>query len=131
MKKLIGIFIFVILFIFISMYIMTYIDKKDINNLRENILKNTDIKEVEYVNKYDNNYIVKNYEYVYLLNSNYEEIYKVKLDLLHDNDNNYDLIYRNNTIMYMDNYQSEEGIVFKYYDIYNYKLIDEIVVGGN
>lgn len=131
MKKLIGIFIFVILFIFISMYIMTYIDKKDINNLRENILKNTDIKEVEYVNKYDNNYIVKNYEYVYLLNSNYEEIYKVKLDLLHNNDNNYDLIYRNNTIMYMDNYQSEEGIVFKYYDIYNYKLIDEIVVGGN
>ena len=131
MKKLIGIFIFIILFIFISMCIMVYIDRDDINDLKENILKNTNVEEVNYVNKYDDNYIVKDDEYVYLFNSNYEEIYKIKLDLLYDNLNNYDLIYRNNTIMYMDNYQIDDGIVFKYYDIYTYELIDEIVVGDN
>lgn len=110
---------------------MIYIDMDDINDLKENILKNTNVEEVNYVNKYDNNYIVKDYDYVYLFNSNYEEIYKIKLDLLYDNLNNYDLIYRNNTIMYMDNYRVDDGIVFRYYDIYTYELIDEIVVGDN
>lgn len=131
MKKLIGIFIFVILFIFISMYIITYIDKKDINNLRENILKNTDIKKAEYVNKYDDNYLVINEEYLYLFDSLYEEINRVSVDLLHSNENNYQLVYRNNMIMYMDDYKNDDGLVFKYYDIYTYELVDEVVVGDD
>ena len=33
-------------------------------------------------------------------------------------------------IMYMDNYKDKEGIIFKYYNIYTYELIDKVVVGG-
>ena len=33
--------------------------------------------------------------------------------------------------MYMDNYIDKDSIVFNYYDIYSYKLIDSIIVGGN
>jgi hypothetical protein len=70
-------------------------------------------------------------EYLYLFNFNYEEIYKIKKKLLYDNKNNYDIIYKDDTIMYMDNYKNKEGIIFKYYDIYTYEVIEEIVVGDN
>ena len=125
------IFIGVLLFLFISICVMVSFDKRYINDLEKDILKNTSIKNITYVNKYDDSYIVSDQEYVYLFNSNYEEIYKVKLSMLHENKNDYVLVYRNSTIMYMDNYKNKEGVVFKYYDIYTYELIDEIVVGGN
>lgn len=110
---------------------MISFDKGYISKIKKDILENTSIKDITYVNKYDNSYIVSDQEYVYLFNSNYEEIYKVKLSMLHKNGNNYDLVYRNNTLMYMDDYKNKDGVVFKYYDIYTYELIDEIVVGGN
>ena len=110
---------------------MVSIDKNNINDIKEDIIKNTDIKNIDYVNKYDNSYIVKDKKYLYLFNSKYEEIYKVEIDLLYDNKNNYELVYRNNTIMYMDNYKKKYGVVFKYYDIYTYELIDELMVGDN
>jgi len=125
------IFIFIILFIFVSIYIMISFDKKYINDLEKLILKNTSIEDITYINKYDDNYIVSDKEYMYLFNSSYDEIYKVKLSIIHENENNYDLIYKDNTLMYMDDYRNKEGLIFKYYDIYTYKLIDEIVVGGN
>ena len=131
MKKLVAIFISIILFLFISMCVMVSIDKDNINDIKEDIIKNTDIKNIDYVNKYDNSYIVKDKKYLYLFNSKYEEIYKVEIDLLYDNKNNYELVYRNNTIMYMDNYKKKYGVVFKYYDIYTYELIDELMVGDN
>jgi len=67
---------------------------------------------------------------LYLFDSKYEEIYKTEIDKLHNNKNNYDIVYRNKTIMYMNNYKNKDGVIFKYYDIYTYKLIDEIVIGG-
>jgi len=131
MKKLIAGFVVIILFLFISICVVVSFDESYVNNLEKEILKNTSLKNIIYVNKYDNNYIVIDKEQVYLFNSNYEEIYKVKESMLHENKNDYDLVYRDNTIMYMDNYKSKEGIIFKYYDLYTYELIDEIVVGGN
>ena len=131
MKKLIAGFVVIILFLFISICVVVSFDESYVNNLEKEILKNTSLKNIIYVNKCDNNYIVIDKEQVYLFNSNYEEIYKVKESMLHENKNDYDLVYRDNTIMYMDNYKSKEGIIFKYYDLYTYELIDEIVVGGN
>lgn len=113
------------------MCVMVSIDKNTINDMKEDIIKNTDIKNINYVNKYDNNYIVKDLEYLYLFNYKYEEVYKVELDLLHNNKNDYELVYKDNTILYMDNYKHKEGVIFKYYDIYTYELIDEVMVGDN
>lgn len=110
---------------------MVGIDKKYISVLEKEILENTNVEDITYINKYDNNYIVKDNEYVYLFDSSYEEIYKVKISLLHDNKNDYDIIYKDNTIMYMEDYKDKEGIIFKYYDIYTYQVIEEIVVGDN
>ena len=131
MKKLVGIFIAIIILLFISICVIVWIDKNKINDIKGNILKNTDIEDIIYINKYDNYYIVRNREYIYLLDYNYEEILDIDVDLLHDNKDNYDLIYRDNMIMYMDSYKSKEGVIFKYYDIYSYEIIDEVMVGDN
>ena len=129
MKKIIMIFIVVIIILFISMCIMVNIDNKYFNGLKKEISENTDITDIVYVNKYNAHYIVKDNEYIYLFNSNYEEITRIKLSLLYDNKKKYDIVYRDKTIMYMDNFKNKEGIIYRYYDIYTYELIDEIVIG--
>lgn len=111
------------------MCIMIIIDNKYFNSLKKEILDNTNISDIEYVNKYNDHYIVMDNEYIYLLNSNYEEITSIKISLVYDNKENYDIVYRDKTIMYMDDYKNEEGIIYRYYDIYTYELIDEVVIG--
>ena len=58
MKKFVGMFILIIIIIFISMNVMIYIDNKYILELEERISKNTDINDIVYVNEYDEYYIV-------------------------------------------------------------------------
>lgn len=117
--------------IFSSMLVMVFFDNKYISDIEKDVIKNTNIRDIVYVNKYDNNYIVKNNEYLYLFNDKYEEIYKVEIDDVYKNKNDYDIVYRNDTVMYMDSYKNKNGVIFKYYDIFTYELIDEIMVGGN
>lgn len=131
MKKLVIIFIGIILFLFGSRCIMVYIDKNNINDIKKDIVKNTEIKGIKYINKYDNYYIVMDKNYIYLIDYKYNEVLKIDNKKIYENKNNYELIYRDNTIMYMDNYIDKEGVIFNYYDIYSYKLIDSIMVGGN
>ena len=110
---------------------MIFFDSRYINDIENRIIKNTDIRDIVYVNEYDNNYIVMNNLYLYLFNDKYEEIYKVEIEDIHKNKNGYDIVYRDNTIMYMDSYKKKNGVIFKYYDIFTYELIDEVMVGGN
>lgn len=131
MKKVVRIFIFIILFIFIGVNITIYINNNYIYNLENSIVKNTDIKDIKYINKYGNSYIVMGLEYLYLFNDKYEEIDKLELEKVYDNKNNYDIVYRDNLFMYLDNYKNKDGVIFKYYDIENYELVDEVMVGGN
>ena len=104
MKKVVVGFIILICLVFISMLVMVSIDSKDILKLENEIKDNTSIDMVQYVNKYDGYYIVLDKEYLYLFNDLYEEIYKIEIEKIHKNKNNYELVYRNNTIMYMDSY---------------------------
>lgn len=109
---------------------MIGINNRYISKIEKDIYKNTDVKKIDYVNEYDKHYIVRNNEYIYLFNNNYEEITRIKLNLVYENKNNYDIVYRDKTIMYMDDYKNKEGIIFKYYDIYTYKEIDKVIIGG-
>ena len=60
----------------------------------------------------------------------YEEIYKIEVNNIHKNKFDYDIVYRDSTIMYMDSSKNKDGVKFMYYDIYTYELIDEVLVGG-
>lgn len=119
------------LFLFMGMSLMVIIDKSNINDMVDLVLNNTDIKDIEYVNKYNSYYIVIDKKYVYLLDSKYEEILRINSDKIYNNKNNYDIVYRDDTLMYMDNYKNDEGLVFKYYDIYTYEFLDEVIIGGS
>ena len=131
MKKVVRIFILVILFMFISIYIMVYIDNKSINDIKKLIIKNADIKDIEYINMYGNSYIVMDKKYLYLFDNKYDEVDKLDVKYIYDNKKNYDIVYRDSLFMYMDNYENKDGVIFEYYDIENYELVDEIMVGGN
>ena len=101
---------------------------KYIDSLKDIIIKNTDIERIEYVNYYDNYYIVVDYEFLYLFNNEFELVFNVNKNMLFDKYNKYDIVYRNRTLMFMDNYKNKEGIIFKYYDIYTGECIDEIII---
>lgn len=130
MKKLVGIFIFIIIILFMGIFVMVSIDNRYFNKLEDKIRDNVKIKDIVYVNEYDNNYIVMDNEYLYLFDSEYDEIYKIEVDNIHKNKFDYDIVYRDSTIMYMDSSKNKDGVKFRYYDIYTYELIDEVLVGG-
>lgn len=109
---------------------MVSIDNRYFNKLEDKIRDNVKIKGIVYVNEYDNNYIVMDNEYLYLFDSEYDEIYKIEVDNIHKNKFDYDIVYRDSTIMYMDSSKNKDGVKFRYYDIYTYELIDEVLVGG-
>lgn len=97
----------------------------------DDIYKKTKIGDIEYLNKYDNYYIVMDSEYLYLINNKYKIISSLNRDLLYENKNNYDIIYSNDIFMYFNERLIDNKLIYEYYDIYSYELIDKIVVGGN
>lgn len=110
---------------------MVWIDQKNNKNLKKIIKDNTKITNISYINKYNNYYLIKDKKYLYLLKSNFEEIDKIEINKIHTNKKEYEIIYEDEKIMYMNNYKNKKGITFKYYDIYTYELIKEITLGGN
>lgn len=109
---------------------MVYVDNKNTTNNVNKIKKNTNIDNIEYINYYDNYYIVKNKEYLYLFDSKYSEIFKIDNVLLYENKNNYDIIYKDGILMYMNSEYKDNKLIFTYYDLYTYEEIDKVVLGG-
>ncbi len=130
MKKIIKIFIGIIILIFILILGMVRNNNKNYNKMIKEIENNTLVKEVEYINKYNNYFIVEDNEYLYLINDKYEIISEIDINLLYKNSKNYDIIYKDERFMYMEDNYKDGKLYYKYYDIYNYSLIDEIMVGG-
>lgn len=130
MKKIIKIFIGIIILIFILILGMVRNNDKNYNKMIKEIENNTLVKEVVYVNKYNNYFIVEDNEYLYLINDKYEIISEIDINLLYKNSKNYDIIYKDERFMYMEDNYKDGKLYYKYYDIYNYSLIDEIMVGG-
>jgi len=130
MKKIVVLFIGILIILLITKCLIVNNDDKYINNIENKVLKNTDITNIKYVNYYDNYYIVKDNSDLYLFDDKFNLILCINLNLLFNNPQNYDIVYKNKTLMYMDNYKDKEGLIFKYYDIYTGECIDEIIVGG-
>ena len=124
------IFIGIIILIFILILGMVRNNNKNYNKMIKEIENNTLVKEVEYINKYNNYFIVEDNEYLYLINDKYEIISEIDINLLYKNSKNYDIIYKDERFMYMEDNYKDGKLYYKYYDIYNYSLIDEIMVGG-
>ncbi len=130
MKKIIIWFIGILLVLFIAILYVTGVDNKYNNKMVRAILKNTDVKKVNYLNKYNNYYIVIDDEYVYVFDLKYDEILSKDINLTYRNVNNYDIIYKDANLMYFNDYLKKDILVYEYYDINTYKLINRVFIGG-
>lgn len=129
MKKIIKVvMIVIILIIVISLILFSTLNnnKKYLNTITKNINKNYKLEEkITYSNKYGNYYIFTTKNNVIVLNKEYEEILKEDIEILSENKNKYEIIYKNNKLMYEETILKKGNLIYKYYDVTNNELIKE------
>ena len=130
MRKVVTIFICICVFSFLVILYVTNSNEKYVYKLKKEIIKNTDVKEIDYFNKYDNYYIVLDKEYLYIFDNKYVELLRIDKILIHENVNKYDIIYNDNKVVYMNDYYKNKKLICEYYDLYTYKLINSFELGG-
>ena len=126
--------VFMLLMVFIVLILGIYIYPSIKNDnyqkrLISDIYKNTDIKNIEYLNKDNNYYVVKDRDKVIVLDLNYEEVYSIDKSKLKDND--LDLVYRRNNLYYEEKIRDGDNLTYNFYNIDNNELAYQVLLGGN
>lgn len=127
-----SLFILLMVFIVLILGIYIYPSIKNDNyqkRLISDIYKNTDIKDIEYLNKDNNYYVVKDSDKVIVLDLNYEEVYSIDKSKLKDND--LDLVYRRNNLYYEEKIKDGDNLTYNFYNIDNNELAYQVLLGGN
>ena len=129
MKRIIIIFLSIT---FILLMLLLYITNDNYyNNISKSIKDNYANINLYYVNKYNDYYIFLSDENYGVLAGEYNEIMLISKSLVHDNTNNYDVIYKDNKLMYQEEVLDKDKLMINYYDIYTYQLDKTITIGGN
>ena len=127
-----SVFILLMVFIVLILGIYIYPSIKNDNyqkRLISDIYKNTDIKDIEYLNKDNIYYVVKDRDKVIVLDLNYEEVYSIDKSKLKDND--LDLVYRRNNLYYEEKIRDGDNLTYNFYNIDNNELAYQVLSGGN
>lgn len=127
-----SVFILLMVFIVLILGIYIYPSIKNDNyqkRLISDIYKNTNIKDIEYLNKDNNYYVVKDRDKVIVLDLNYEEVYSIDKSKLKDND--LDLVYRRNNLYYEEKIRDGDNLTYNFYNIDNNELAYQVLLGGN
>ena len=127
MKKVIIIFISLVLIFFLSVIFIVHNNNKYENNIL-NEVRDKYSKDVSYVNKYLDNYVVKAKDKVVVLNSKYEEVTSMNISDLYES--SYDLVYRKNAIMYEKVDVDGINIIYTYYDVKSGEEIEKVEIEG-
>ena len=129
-KKILIIILIIISILPIGIIIYPVIENnKYQNKLLDNIYENTSIKNVEYLNKDNNYYIIKNKDKVIVLDLNYEEIYSINTNELIDS--NLDLTYIRNNLYYKERKKENNKLVYKYFDVKTNEEVYTTTLGGS
>ncbi len=129
MKRIIIIFLSIT---FILLMLLVYITNDNYyNNISKSIKDNYANINLYYVNKYNDYYIFLSDENYGVLDGEYNEIMLISKSLVHDNTNNYDVIYKDNKLIYQEEVLDKDKLMINYYDIYTYQLDKTITMGGN
>ena len=128
-KVLITILIIIILLIF-SIILYPIIknnnyQKKFLNNIYEN----TDLKDIKYLNKDNNYFIIKTKDKVLVLDLNHEEVYSISTSEIKKS--NLDLSYTRNSLYYKERIRKNNKLTYKYYDIKTNEEVFTSVLGGS
>lgn len=94
--------------------------------LLDNIYNNTSIKDITYLNKDNNYYIIKSNNKVIVLDLNYEEVYSTS----NITESNLDLTYVRNNLYYKERIREDEKLIYKYYDIETGEEVFSSLIGG-
>lgn len=127
-KYLICILILIIIIpLFLIIYPITKNNKYQ-KDLIKDIYNNTNIKEIKYLNKDNNYYIIKTKDKVIVLDLNYEEVYTIDLSLLQSS--NLELVYRRNNLYYEKKIREDKKITYQFYDVETNDFVYETSLGG-
>lgn len=96
--------------------------------LFDDVYSNSNIKNINYVNKSNNYYIVKNDKEIVVMDLNYDKINSVNVSDIYDSD--LDIVYRRGNIYYEEKVNDKDKLIYKYYNINNGEFVFDITVGG-
>ncbi len=124
LSTIISILIIILLVVTIPSIKNNNYNKKILNN----IYKNTDIKNIKYLNKNNNYYIIQDDKNVIVLDLNYDIVSTLELNALYKS--NLNLVYRRGNLYYEEVIKEKNSLIYKYYDVHNNEHIFDIKVGG-
>ena len=128
-KVLITILIIIILLIF-SIILYPIIKNNNYQKkLLNNIYENTDLKDIKYLNKDNNYFIIKTKDKVIVLDLNHEEVYSISTSEIKKS--NLDLSYTRNSLYYKERIRKNNKLTYKYYDIKTNEEVFTSVLGGS
>ena len=131
MKKIIIIFICLIVFLFGCVIYIVNRNNNYLNNISDDIKNNSEIKEdIMYYNKYNNYYIVLTKDNIIVLDKDYKEVYNNSTEKIQDKTSEYEIIYKIDIPMYEETKKEGNTIKYIYYDIYTLDKLDEIEIEG-
>ena len=131
MKKLIIIFICLVVFLSGSVIYIVSRNNNYLNNILKDIKSNSEIKEeIIYYNKYNNYYIVLTKDNIIVLDKDYKEVYNNSTEKFQDKTGEYEIIYKTDIPMYEETKKEGNTIKYIYYDIYTLDKLDEIEIEG-
>ncbi|MBQ9853800.1 MAG: hypothetical protein IJO57_02070 [Bacilli bacterium] len=125
MKKLLLVVGFIFLFIYVLICLIVSNDKKYSSNIEDKLGQ-----DFKYVNEYDSKYIAYDDKELFLYGEDYKLIFSISLEKVCDNDKKYDIIYRHDDFMYMNSYYEKDDLIYEFYNIYDCKFVDKIVLRG-
>jgi len=97
--------------------------------LLNNIYENTDLKDIKYLNKDNNYFIIKTKDKVIVLDLNHEEVYSISTSEIKMG--NLDLSYTRNNLYYKERIRKNNKLTYKYYDIKTNEEVFTSVLGGS
>lgn len=128
-KILITILITIILLIFSIILYPVIKNNNYQKKLLNNIYENTNLKDIKYLNKDNNYYIIKTKDKVLVLDLNHEEVYSISTSEIKKS--NLDLSYTRNSLYYKERIRKNNKLTYKYYDIKTNEEVFTSVLGGS
>lgn len=130
MKKKYIIILLILLFISVLVIYIYPIKKNNIykQKLIKDIYQNTTIKDIKYLNKDNNYYIIIAEDKVVVLDLNYEEVYSIDKSKIKDNKK--PLTYRRGNIYYEEKIKEKEKLTYNFYNVETEELEYQISLGG-
>lgn len=128
-KILITILITIILLIFSIILYPVIKNNNYQKKLLNNIYENANLKDIKYLNKDNNYYIIKTKDKVLVLDLNYEEVYSISTSEIKMG--NLDLSYTRNSLYYKERIRKNNKLTYRYYDIKTNEEVFTSVLGGS